>query len=394
MKAPDLGTYQRKRLNPYRGLVIDVPVWSDAHNYHRDQHRLHAMSSHRHGIVAGLEVVAWDPPDNSVVVNPGVAVDHEGNTILVAQPQRFYPRVEEPGMARIVVRYSEIVPDTAPKPAHGKPQPAYITEAFRIEEQRQRPVEPFIELARLQIAEGSRPVRNAEDPASPSGNDIDMRYRTISGVKPSGEIAIGVVSHRGGRMAPGWDAHCRGILSLAQSIERNTAYAARVVDAIDLSGEITDCDLLHFTGSGEFQLTEGERHVLDAFLRRGGVLFAEPCVAAAGGRQELITSFRSSFAALSDQMGHTLRTLERKHPVFQSCYAFATPPPGHDGNAALLGDDSIIFGSADYGCVWCGGRDGPALARSVIRDATEFAANIAAYAHRRSRLHGVKVTGR
>ena len=51
-----------RRLNPYRGLVIDVPTWSAAHDYHSTQRRLHATAMHRAGVITGLEVVDGTRP--------------------------------------------------------------------------------------------------------------------------------------------------------------------------------------------------------------------------------------------------------------------------------------------------------------------------------------------
>lgn len=393
MAGGDLGTFQRKRLNPFRGLVIDVPIWSDAHNYHRDQQRLHAMSSHEHGIASGLEVVAWNPPDNSVVIYPGVATDHEGNTIVLSQPQRFYLKAEEPGMARVIVRYSEIVPEMAAKPVEGKPQPAYITEAFRIEEQRQRPAEPYIELARIQIGERSKAVVDAQNPYQPRDNEIDMRYRTLSDTKPGGEIRVGLLSYPVGRGAEGWDSHRHGILNLVRSINRGTSCSARVIDAVQLDGEIMDCDLLCMTGWNEFQLSEAERRILHNYFKRGGILFGEPCPGPASAHRDQLKGFRTSFANLCDQLGQPLRTLEREHRVLRSFYVFGSPPMGADGTSAVMGSESIVFSDADYGCAWDGGREGQPLARQVIRDTIEFGTNIAAYSQRRSRLQAIRIVG-
>jgi len=393
MPARDLSKFQRKRLNPFKGLVIDVPIWSDAHNYHRDQQRLHALSSHQYGIVTGLEVVAWNPPGNSLVVYPGVAIDHEGNTIVLSQPQRFYVRAEEKGMARVVIRYSEITPEVTAKPGTGRAEPVYITEAYRIEEQRQRPTEPYIELARVNIGDESKSIRDAVDLYQPRHNEIDTRHRTISGAKPGGEISIGLLSYPVGKATAGWDSHQQGVLNLVQSIQQSTAYAARLVDAVELNSEIVDCELLCMAGYGEFQLSEAERKMLNNYFKRGGILFAEACPGPGGEHQDQLKGFRTSFANLCDQLGRPLRTMEREHPVFHSCYAFGSAPPGRDGNAMVMGDESMIFSDADYGCVWEGGRKGQTLSRQVIRDALEFGTNIAVYSRHRARLQAIRIMG-
>ena len=74
MTLEDLLKFQLKRVNPFQGLVIDADTWHDAHNYHREQLRLHYLAFHNVGIVDGLKVTANDPADLSVMIHPGVAI--------------------------------------------------------------------------------------------------------------------------------------------------------------------------------------------------------------------------------------------------------------------------------------------------------------------------------
>ena len=67
----DINKFQLKRVNPFQGLVIDADTWQDAHNYHRDQQRLHVLAFHDTGIVSGLEVTANNPPDLLLISIPG-----------------------------------------------------------------------------------------------------------------------------------------------------------------------------------------------------------------------------------------------------------------------------------------------------------------------------------
>jgi hypothetical protein len=81
----DISKFQLKRVNPFQGLIIDADTWQDAHNYHRDQQRLHVLAFHQTGIISGLEVTANSPADTSVIINPGMAIDPDGNVIIVPQ---------------------------------------------------------------------------------------------------------------------------------------------------------------------------------------------------------------------------------------------------------------------------------------------------------------------
>ena len=55
MTLKDIVKFQLKRINPFQGLVIDADTWKDAHDYHRDQQRLHLLTFHKTGVIEGLE---------------------------------------------------------------------------------------------------------------------------------------------------------------------------------------------------------------------------------------------------------------------------------------------------------------------------------------------------
>ena len=101
MTLEDLVKFQLKRVKPFQGLVIDVDTWHDAHNYHREQLRLHYLAFHNVGIVNGLEVTANSPADLSVMIHPGVAIDPDGNIIIVPQAQRYNLQTQQKGVTLI-----------------------------------------------------------------------------------------------------------------------------------------------------------------------------------------------------------------------------------------------------------------------------------------------------
>ena len=103
MTLKDIIKFQLKRVNPFQGLVIDADTWRDAHDYHRDQQRLHILTFHNTGIVEGLEVTANKPPDLSATINPGMAVDPEGNIIIVHQAQRYQLQTRQKGIIHLVI---------------------------------------------------------------------------------------------------------------------------------------------------------------------------------------------------------------------------------------------------------------------------------------------------
>ena len=87
MTEPDfLKDNPTRRIKAVDGMAVTADVWEEAHDYHRRQAEMHARFGHGAGILTGLEVVASDPADTAVYIRPGVAIDHEGRTIVVAEP--------------------------------------------------------------------------------------------------------------------------------------------------------------------------------------------------------------------------------------------------------------------------------------------------------------------
>ena len=385
MPGQDLSGLQRKRLNPYKGLVIDVPKWVDAHSYHSEQQKLHAVSLHRHGVVFGLEVVAWNPPDDSAVIYPGVALDHEGNMIVVPEVQRFQVKVSEKGTIHLVIRYSEVGQDVTDVPGESKTQPLYILEAFRIEEMRQAPMETDIELARIVTGGKGGTVKDAADHLNPGPNEIDVNFRRVAGLRAHGSITVALLD------LPGWERHRDGVVNLVRHINQSTNYRAQFSGAVGLKGQLSDCDLLCMCGSEKFEISEDEEKVLSGFLGRGGVLLGEACGEGGGGEKEGGKAFRQAFSGLSQSLGRTLRTVERGHPLLKAHHVFSGAPAGADGPVLMMEDDGMAHSDGDYGCLWNGGRSETPMNRQSIREALELGTNIAVYAHERIRSQALKL---
>jgi len=380
-----------RRLNPYRGLVIDVPTWSAAHDYHHTHRRLHAMAMHRPGVVTGLEVVSWNPPEGSVVIYPGVAVDHDGHTIIVAEPQRFEVQTGEAVTVHLVLQYREVPDEMAHTGEGEEPQPLYILEAYRLDGRLQIPEEDHIELARIQISGTGAAVIDAQSIQEPKPDEIDLRYRTVAGPRPLGQVAIGLVPLE--TMPDGVVRHQPGALSLIRNINATTEYRAEFKGLINLNQEIRDCHMILMAGQEEFTLTEAWEGSLRNYLDRGGVILGECCgVVTTGAKKE--SPFQRSFREMADRLGRPLVPLERRHPVFAAPHLFAGPPEGIDGPGAIFAESGIIYSDGDYGCLWDGGRPETPASRSAIRSGIELGVNLAVYSYQRAHLHTVKMANR
>ena len=379
-----------RRLNPYRGLVIDVPTWSAAHDYHSTQRRLHATAMHRAGVITGLEVVGWDPPDGSVVIYPGVAVDHDGHTIIVSEAQRFQVDTGEAGTLHLVIQYREVADEMAHTGEGEEPQALYILEAYRLDGRLQIPEEDYIELARIQISGNGAAVTDAQNTLEPQLDEIDFRHRTIAGSRPLGQVGIGVVPLE--TMPDGAVRHASGALSLIRNINATTGYQAEFKGQINLNQEITDCHILLMAGQEAFTLTEAWEGSLRNYLDRGGIVLGE-CCGLIEAKQE--SPFQRSFRDMADRLDRPLVAMERRHPVFAGPHLFSGPPEGIDGPAGMFSEGGIIYSDGDYGCLWDGGRPELPASRSAIRSGVELGVNLAEYACQRTHSFSVRmVNGR
>ena len=188
MTQTDVGRVQLKRVNAFQGLMIDADVWRDAHEYHRSQLRLHQLALHGWGIAHGLEVTLGQD-ENSLVVSPGVAVDPQGNFIVVTDPYLHRLDARRPGPIYLVLQYSEVPsgPMQPPNDAYG--QPTRIVEAYRIHQRDDTATEPRLELCRLTFDPLAGRLKTPANPSQPGPNELDTRVRTPLGTPGGAAVA-------------------------------------------------------------------------------------------------------------------------------------------------------------------------------------------------------------
>ena len=387
MLGRELQDAQIRRLVASEGMVVDVTAWNAAHDYHTVHQLRHNMLMHRPGITSGLEVVAWDPPDNSIVINPGIALDDEGHTVVVADAQRFQLRTNESGVLYLILQYREVPGgDIRGESDSDAGSSGSVIEAYRLEERRELPENSYVELARIDVSGDGSAMTDALDVMNPLANEIDLRYRQLSGPRPMANVRIGVVPLE--MTEDGHVPHAPGVMSLIRSVNSSTPYLAEFRGSVSLNQEITDCDLLVIAGHQEFSLTDEWTEVLKTFLDRGGVLFGEACRAA----EEDSTPFRQSFIDLADALEKQLDSVERGDRLFTAHYLFAQAPDGPDGSGVIVAGDGLIYSDADYGCLWDGGRPDVPASREAIRSALELGANLGVLSSSRVRTQSVRMT--
>ena len=398
MDFEEILKFKLKRVNPFQGLVIDSDTWRDAHEYHRSQQRLHMLAFHDIGIIEGLKIVASKPPDLSVNIYPGIAVDPEGNIIIVSETQNYRIQTREKRTIYLIIQFREVPAEPYQPPEGG--QPTRIIEAYRIQERDKLPNESYLELCRINFDPTDKTIRDVKNPSVIGKNEIDLTFRQevsglskppkeqitiqnkeIASVKqstPSTEKSI-VIGHTVLGEASR-NLHSAGLKNLIREINRRGGNVSDLSENVVLDKKVNRFTLLYITGNSRFELNAEQQSALGDFLQSGGVIFGEACndesqgTSAKGAKE-----FGLAFNQLANQFRCKLEVVQREHTLLSAYHIFSEVPQGVE-MAMLLEGGCMIYSGSDYGCAWQGGYQGKPLSRDNIRNSLEMGTNIVYYA--------------
>jgi hypothetical protein len=372
-KEDVLREFPAKRIEPADGMAVTAEVWKEAHDYHHLQQRLHALLSHGSGILTGLEVVASDPPDSSVYILPGIAVDTLGQTIVLREPLA-YDIGRARGLVYLQLTYGESRPRTDKDRQEGV---LYVHAQFGIEAGSDLGQVPGVELARIQRQSRESPVADAQRPLHPGLNEIDLRFRHEIGA-PAPQIACVAVCYVGGLEGR---EHGLGVSHLARALGRS-GQCVVVDDSVPLAPGLEAYSLVYLVGRDAFQLSADEMNAIYAYLQGGGTVLIESC---RHGMPDGDPPADASFADLLASMGIEIEELQAGHGLLSDPFLFSAPPPGFEteGEPRVSVGGGVLFSASDYGCLWRGLRRDRAASREEIRAAMEWGGNIVAYAGQR-----------
>ena len=392
MKLKDILSFQFKRVNPFPGLAIDADTWRDAHNYSRDQQRLHNLLFHQPGIIEGLKVTQIDPQDFSVNILPGAAMDPMGNLLIVHNDYHYQIQCREKKTIFLIIQYREVL-EGPYQPAEGG-QPTRIMDGYRIQERETLPDEPYLELARLELDPSDKIIRNAANNNRPGKNEINLNFR-LELVAPSAQANISepaaapvkvygpkrpiIVGYLAADQAKD-ELHLHGLRNLIREMELRYNWAAELEENVPLDKGIEKYDLVYLTGGEKFNLNEKQVSALKSFLNSKGILLAEDCCET--GKNLHPQKVGPVYDVLINKFKLKLKPLADDSPLLSKINVFSTVPQGMKLGIFLNGE-SVIYTNNDYGCAWQGGHKGSPLSREAIRNAFEMGLNIIDYAYRR-----------
>lgn len=376
MNAPTLlNQFPIRRLKPYDGLVVTADVWEEAHNYHRQELRYHQLLQHGAGILTGLEVVASDPPDSSVYIQPGVAVDAAGQVIVVPEALSFdLGRAQGQVYLRLSYDESQPQPDES-TPATGDAADVrlFIHAQYALEGSLTLGTQG-IELARVNRTGGTTPIQNAANPARQQLNTIDLRFRQAIGAATESRIVSMAVCHVG---PPADRAGAHGADVLASALNHAAQLRICVDEEVALTANLSGYTLVYLVGHGDYQFDPAEMNAIYAYLQSGGTLYYESC--RHGLNRE--PSGDAVFLEMLTSLGVSVAELPLVHPLRQQPNFFAALPAGYEpaGGGTIKLGGGVIFSTFDHGCVWRGEQRGGPPTRETIRAAHEWGENLIQY---------------
>lgn len=368
-----LSNFPTKRIKPNDGLAITSSVWEEAHEYHRQRQRFHDRILHTHGIAMGLEVIASDPPDSSVYIMPGAAVDPDGEMVLVPEAINF-DFGSTFGKLFLMLTYGESRPVQDDEDG-----PAYIESQFSIESGTAlQENAACIILAEINRERGEA-IRNAANPELPALNEIDLRFRDeINLYQKQAETTRIGVCYAGERLNT---KNGHGAVRLARAL-RHSGKRVWADDDAPITNGLENYSLVYLVGKKDAKLNREEMNAIYAYIQQGGTVLMENCTSDQLGKTEGINGFYLELAA---SYGIQIEEPKSGDLLVEEPHLFTILPAGPDsgGSPKILAGDGLIVSGLDLGCLWQGERNGAPVSREEIRSAVEFGENILLYAEKR-----------
>ncbi len=370
-----LQRFPSQRIKPVDGMAVTAEVWEEAHQYHRQSQGYHLLFSHGPGVLTGLEVIASEPPDTSVYILPGIAIDPLGQTIVLPKPVSYDIGTELEGQLYLLLAYGESRPKAPKGSKKDEGAPLYVETEFSVFARTVLPEPPWVELARVNRSSREAVFRNAEHPARPGPDEIDLRFRREVGAPPQVSLAISYL----GSVAD--KKQGAGAYHLAQALNRTGQFNILVEDDVPVGPGIVTNTLVYLVGQGKFEMESGVMNGLRNYVHRGkGTLLIESMDAKA----------ETSFMEFLKTTNMEPKPLPAGHSLLTQPYLFAVPPAGFESgdSVKLLFSEGVIFSTYNYGLLWQGERRSSPPSREILRAGIEWGGNIITYAMQRRRLSG------
>lgn len=388
-----------KRLHIYDGLMMNRQRWLLAHDYHRRRQNVHYQSLNHPGIVCGLGVRLIAPPAEIAAkfrdqrwleIQPGIAIDVEGNPIVVdeAIDRTYRIKTEAPVTGTLTVYL--VVSYVEPENPERQQDTEVLREWFRFDEKTHSPNVKEIELCRIELQPGTVKLENPSNVLFPEFNQLDLCYRIQAKARPQAVIKVAQMKQK--ETDDGYDgarqnlsARYRENLSfLIQSATALYPYLQAETEigqvSLQTPKSVAPYDLFYLADWQIVELDEAEIYTLKNYLKTGGIILID-CP----------TNNESLVNSINDLITHELETdlqswqeFSRNHPLRSQPFLFAALPDINQSLVQVWQGGGIILVIGTLSNAW--GLDDESLNRNDIRTAQELGINFLHFALRRRQI--------
>jgi hypothetical protein len=379
LPTPPINPFER--LNATNGLLINAERWRKVQEYHRQRQNFHYQALHQPGIVCGLGVklITSNSPvpeiykdGRGIQIQPGIAIDLQGNPIIVPQPQNLHidkqPQ-KDSFTVYVIVDYRD------PDDLEVSSTQEMLEEKFRLDVKVRPPKDLEIELCRIVFpANQEIKIALAQDILRPGYNNIDFRYRQLATIRPQETIKIAQLRHSDrayGENFANLDYLLRATTGLYPQLQ-----GSQSVELVAINDpKLQEYDLLYLTGQNSTIEDDREIAVLQQYLASGGVLLIDGLLDA--------NNFSQSALELTKKLGYSLKPLSKTHYLRRQPFLFAALPQSFNKQPLqILGDRGVIMVYGNLASLW-GLDEQLSLSREQIRSGQELGINILHYAWKR-----------
>ena len=434
-----------ERLQVSDGLMINSERWRLAHEYHQHRQNVQYQSLFLPGIICGLGVAPIAAPEDLpakfrdgrwVQIQPGMAIDLQGNFIVVPTPLDF--RISTTAYdAEITTVYLVLsyVDPAKLKRANGN---EVLVETFRVNEKTDLPLETDIEICRIAIAEGKLEIQKPMDIFSPQVSQLDMRYRLQAQIRPQNLVRVATFSdNQQGTIQENLHFLGQSLSSLAPSFSLIEPIGMLEINAELTLSQLSPYHLICLTHAQGLTINDATQLALREYIAMGGVVLIEASIRNSqlenlleiynelqNANNKLRKTIQSqSMAQQADQSSiqsellaeleaiaieinsstqdflNSLRSrvpmetpmqafadLERTHPLRSQPFLFPNLSAIAEHPMQILTNGGLIVILGKLSPIWSGQSD-QALTRETIRNCQELGINILNYAAQRSGMY-------
>ena len=376
LPSPPINPFER--LNAIDGLLINAERWHKAQEYHRQRQNFHYQALHQPGIVCGLGVklITADSQvpqvykdGRGIQIQPGIAIDLQGNPIIVPQAQNLHidklPQ-QDAFTVYIVVDYRD------PQDLDISSTQEMLQEKFRFDVKVRPPNDLEIEICRIIFpANRDLKISLAKNILRPGYNNLDFRYRQLATLRPQETIKIAQLRHSDpayGENFANLDYLLKAISGLYPQLKASKSVGLVAVSDPELQGY----DLLYLTGQNSTIEDSKEIAALQEYLSTGGVLLIDGLNGA--------NDFKTSALELTKKLGYSLKPLSKNNDLRREPFLFAALPQNlSEQPLQIVCDRGIIMIYGNLASLW-GIDEQLSLSREQIRAGQELGINILHYA--------------